>query len=94
MSFDKKTFTVGSHFLPYLVNGDMTNLSTMESKVVEGWMEHVTADYPSDGKHWTFSHFEPPQNHNEFGLCEVTDQHGDVHDINAMFTEVTNGSAS
>lgn len=28
MSFDKKTFAVGSPFLLYMVNGDMTNLST------------------------------------------------------------------
>lgn len=69
MQFDTYTYTIGSHFLPALINGDETGLEDSESEQLEGFLRTVPA-----GGHWSYEDCDAF----DFARCDVTNLMGAV----------------
>jgi len=79
MKFEQYEYTIGSHFLSALINGDTSGLSDAEEKELDEWLESLGH---SDG-HWATT-----DDHDEFGRCDVTDLRSSVETV--VYNEVIN----
>jgi hypothetical protein len=77
MKFTQYEYTVSSHFLSALINGDVTGLSDEEECELDEWLESLEH---GEG-HWSTT-----EEHDEFGLCEVTGLRSQVERV--IYNEV------
>lgn len=77
-----ESYLIGSHFLPYFINGDATGLTDAEENEADEWLELVRGDAP---KGYSFEHLSPEGEEEEFGLCQITRQRGQCHPVEAVF---------
>jgi hypothetical protein len=85
--FDEITYTIGSWALPYLINGDASDLTDAERKEIDEWVdkayEHRT---DADGARWVFSHESVDTDSDyDFGYDEITGLHGPVINVSILF---------
>lgn len=77
---DTLEFTIGSHFLSALINGDYTGINGAEAKQLDAWVAKQTEGVKN-------GHWSPTDETNEFGLCDVTGAHGNVTKVNFVVME-------
>lgn len=71
LHFETIAYTIGSHFLSALINGDETGLSDEEIAELAEFLETL----PPNG-HWDCSDTET-----HFARCEITGMRGDCSDV-------------
>jgi len=77
---DMLEFFIGSRFLSALVNGDYTGISGAESKALDAWVKEQTEEFKQG--HWSVTDYM-----DEFGVCAVTGQRGNVTKVNFVIME-------
>ena len=78
-NFDEYTYTIGSHFIPTLINGDESGLEDHE---IEDLERFLGSDLFSKG-HWAVPDCQYP----DFDRCDITGMQGDCVQI-SFFKEV------
>lgn len=79
------THTIGEHFLLALEYGHCDDLSVDEARALVRWEACVMDGHTDNGEHWEFSHFDPSEDTDEFGLCEVSDMRGRTVTVRAVY---------
>jgi hypothetical protein len=84
MQFDHYEYTVGTHFLSALINGDESGLTDEESARFAEWVSYQHDSARAAGftraMHWAVV----GDSRNDFGFCEVRNTHGEVETVRLM----------
>lgn len=85
--FEENTYVIGAWTLPYLINGDASDLTNAERAMIDEFMEEATATWSdADGQRWVFSHEAvDTDSYNEFGHDDITDLPGPVWKVSFLF---------
>ena len=75
MQFDHYEYSIASHFLPALINNDLSGLESQDEADFKSWLENTpdTIEFWDCGDNVEFSH------------CEVTGLHSDCVIVRGMF---------
>lgn len=85
MQFDSITFTVATHFLSALINGDETGLDDNESADVNEFVDYVHACAPAG---YTFAHFSCENDEEgNFAQCDICQMQADCATLTAMYSK-------
>jgi hypothetical protein len=77
-SWREKTYEIGSHFLPALVNGDYSGLYTAEKGVLDDWIKD---EIDSIGNIKNFNWSADDDYREKFGTCEIVGLKGLVKEV-------------
>lgn len=83
MKFDYIEATIGSHFLPALINGDLSGISARDQNDLAAWELDILIQAQETGNgagHWSTGY-----GRDEFGVCDVTGFRGDVEIVRYMY---------
>lgn len=85
--FEENTYVIGAWALPYLINGDASDLTDEEREEFDKWMEEATATWSdAEGTRWVFSHESVDTDSlNEFGHDDIMDLRGPVYTVHMLF---------
>lgn len=85
--FEENTYVIGAWALPYLINGDASDITDEEREEFDKWMEEATACWTdANGDRWVFSHESvSTDSYNEFGHDDITDLRGPVYTVHMLF---------
>lgn len=85
--FEAVNHNIGAWALPYLVNGDQSDISGEEKAMVDSWLDWATGDWKdSDDNLWRHAHESiDTDSLNEFGMDEITGLHGPVYTVQIIF---------
>lgn len=87
MIFELKDWTMSTHFLPALVNGDYSGLADDEVHIFDNWVAYATEEW-TDGNEqvWVYAHEAVLDGtEDEFGRCEITNMRGSVQIVRLHF---------
>ena len=79
MKFEAYDYYIGAHFVPYLINGDASNLSDSEHELIEKYEATLIAARPNTSAHWAMPEGEP-----YFAVCEVCRKYCEIVHIKRM----------
>ena len=79
------TYDIGSHFLPYLINGDCSGLEDEESVELDGFENGIRQYDRPEG--YRFGHWDITEETNEFAECEITGLMGNTTKVVAVWTK-------
>lgn len=85
--FEENTYVIGAWALPYLVNGDASDITDEERMEVDKFLEEATATWSdAEGQRWVYSHESlDTDSYNEFGHDDITDLRGPVYKVSFLF---------
>ena len=85
--FAVNTHSVGAWALPYLVNGDSSDLTHKEEAQIDEWLQSNTQTWrDADDNEWVYSHESvKTESHDEFGVDEITGLRGPVYEVELLF---------
>ena len=85
--FEAIDHNIGAWALPYLINGDLSDMSDEEQAMVDSWLDRATDDWKdSDDNLWLFAHESLDSDSlNEFGIDEITGLRGPVYTVQMIF---------
>jgi len=72
MKVKKYTYTIADHFLPAIVNGDITGLEDNEEALLNGFLDSIYREN---------SHFATSSEESNFARCEVTGLHSNCVEL-------------
>lgn len=73
MKFNERTYIIGKHFLPALINGDYTGMEDHEDQALDAFLERVACK-----GHWSYA--DEGEN---FTRCEVSGLYADCVTVTA-----------
>lgn len=78
------SYTVMAHWLPAIVNDDLSGIDNQDDIHVLSLLDRVQEDCPENH---TFGHFATTEDCDEFGLCEICNLRGSVERLEAVYWE-------
>jgi len=85
MQFDSIDFTVATHFLSALINGDETGLDDDESAQLGDFMDFVMVSAPVG---YQFAHFSyESDEEGNFAQCDICQMQADCATLTAMYSK-------
>ena len=86
IQFESITYNIGTYALSYLINGDASSLKDEDQYAIDDWVEGATEDWEdSDGNKWTFSHWSPTGDIEEFGVDAISGGWAQTEKVDALF---------
>ena len=76
--WDHYTYHIADYYLPYLINGDASELSNAEREELDEFEQFAQNLAKEDG--FTVGHWAVQDNEN-YGMCEVSDKLGNVAEV-------------
>ena len=87
MIFELKDWTISTHLLPALVNGDYSGLADDEVHILDNWLDYATEGWTdANEQEWVYAHEAVLDGtEDEFGRCEITNMRGSVQIVRLHF---------